>query len=124
MGVSAAAALLWSRRSRGHHLRTSRTQRNADVVRLGAAVGVNYAGTAARKLFASAERKVELDRERELRTAEAVTERLGNMKGALMKLGQMASYIDEGLPAPLRDALSALQSSAPPMSPPTTPAAI
>ena len=116
MGVSAAAALLWSRRSRDHHLRTSRTQRNADVVRLGAAVGVNYAGTAARKLFASAERKVELDRERELRTAEAVTERLGNMKGALMKLGQMASYIDEGLPAPLRDALSALQSSAPPMS--------
>ncbi len=86
------------------------------MVKLGAAVGVNYAGTAARKLFASAERRVELDRERELKTAEAVTERLGNMKGALMKLGQMASYIDEGLPAPLRDALSALQSSAPPMS--------
>jgi predicted unusual protein kinase regulating ubiquinone biosynthesis (AarF/ABC1/UbiB family) len=38
------------------------------------------------------------------------------MKGALMKLGQMASYLDEGLPAPLRAALSQLQSSAPPMS--------
>jgi hypothetical protein len=24
------------------------------------------------------------------------------MKGALMKLGQMASYLDEGLPEPLR----------------------
>jgi predicted unusual protein kinase regulating ubiquinone biosynthesis (AarF/ABC1/UbiB family) len=91
-------------------------QRNADVVKLGAAVGAQYAGTAARKLFANAERRVELDRERELKTAEAVAERLGHMKGALMKLGQMASYIDEGLPAPLREALAQLQSSAPPMS--------
>jgi predicted unusual protein kinase regulating ubiquinone biosynthesis (AarF/ABC1/UbiB family) len=67
-------------------------------------------------VFASAERRVELDRERELKTAEAVAERLGNMKGALMKLGQMASYVDEGLPAPLREALAQLQSNAPPMS--------
>ena len=44
----------------------------------------------------SAERRIELDHERELKTAEAITERLGNMKGALMKLGQMASYVDEG----------------------------
>ena len=33
-----------------------------------------------------------------------------------MKLGQMASYLDEGLPEPLRHALSQLQSNAPPMS--------
>jgi predicted unusual protein kinase regulating ubiquinone biosynthesis (AarF/ABC1/UbiB family) len=33
-----------------------------------------------------------------------------------MKLGQMASFIDEGLPAPLREALAQLQSNAPPMS--------
>ncbi|HAP78230.1 MAG TPA: ABC transporter [Acidimicrobiaceae bacterium] len=98
------------------HLRTSRTQRNTDLVKLGTTVGAAYASTAARKLFATAERRVELDRERELRTAEAVAERLGNMKGALMKLGQMASYVDEGLPAPLREALAQLQSNAPPMS--------
>jgi predicted unusual protein kinase regulating ubiquinone biosynthesis (AarF/ABC1/UbiB family) len=79
-------------------------------------VGANYAGTAARKLFADTHRRIELDRERELKTAEAVAERLGNMKGALMKLGQMASYIDDGLPAPMRDALAQLQSAAPPMS--------
>jgi predicted unusual protein kinase regulating ubiquinone biosynthesis (AarF/ABC1/UbiB family) len=114
--VAVLGAMAWRRRGRGLHLRTSRTQRNTDVVKLGAAVGVNYASTAARKLFASAERKVELDRERELKTADAVVERLGNMKGALMKLGQMASYVDEGLPAPLREALAQLQSSAPPMS--------
>jgi predicted unusual protein kinase regulating ubiquinone biosynthesis (AarF/ABC1/UbiB family) len=38
------------------------------------------------------------------------------MKGALMKLGQMASYLDDGLPEPLRLALAQLQSQAPPMS--------
>ena len=104
-----------ARRER-QHLRASRAQRNVDVAKLGATVGRHYATTAARKLFASAERRIELDKERELRTAEAVAERLGSMKGALMKLGQMASYVDEGLPGPLREALAQLQSNAPPMS--------
>jgi len=98
------------------HRHDVRLQRNVDLASLGLKVGGTYASTAARKVFASAERRIELDAERELKTAEAITERLGNMKGALMKLGQMASYLDEGLPTPLRDALSQLQSNAPPMS--------
>jgi predicted unusual protein kinase regulating ubiquinone biosynthesis (AarF/ABC1/UbiB family) len=93
-----------------------RLTRNLDLARLGVQVGGTFASTAARKVFASAERRIELDHERELKTADAITERLGNMKGALMKLGQMASYLDEGLPTPLREALSQLQSNAPPMS--------
>jgi predicted unusual protein kinase regulating ubiquinone biosynthesis (AarF/ABC1/UbiB family) len=96
--------------------RSVRGRRNLDIAGLGVQVGGNYATTAARKLFATAERRVELDRERELRTAEAITDRLGNMKGALMKLGQMASYVSDGLPEPMRAALSELQSNAPPMS--------
>lgn len=90
--------------------------RSATVAKLGAKVGGTYASTAARKVFASAERRVELDRERELTTAAQVAEELGHMKGALMKLGQMASYLDDGLPESLRIALSQLQSNAPPMS--------
>ncbi len=39
------------------------------------------------------------------------------MKGALMKLGQMVSYLDEGLPESFRVALAQLQHDAPPMSP-------
>ncbi len=93
-----------------------RLQRNVDLASLGLKVGGTYASTAARKVFATAERRIELDDERALKTAEAISERLGNMKGALMKLGQMASYIDEGLPGPMREALSQLQSNAPPMS--------
>ena len=66
------------------HRHNVRLRRNLDVARLGAKVGTAYAGTAARKVFAGAERRIELDRERELKTAEAIAERLGNMKGALM----------------------------------------
>jgi predicted unusual protein kinase regulating ubiquinone biosynthesis (AarF/ABC1/UbiB family) len=94
----------------------SRIARNANLARLGARVGADYATTAARKAFASTERRVELDHQRELRTAAQVAERLGHMKGVLMKVGQMASYLDEGLPLPLRQALAELQSQAPPMS--------
>ena len=96
--------------------RSVRSRRNIGVAALGVQIGGTYASTAARKLFASAPRRLELDRQRELRTAEAIADRLGNMKGALMKIGQMASYLDEGLPEPMRAALAELQSNAPPMS--------
>ena len=51
-----------------------------------------------------------------MKTAQQVATELGNMKGALMKLGQMASYLDDGLPEPMRLALGQLQSNAPPMA--------
>jgi predicted unusual protein kinase regulating ubiquinone biosynthesis (AarF/ABC1/UbiB family) len=91
-------------------------RRNSRLARLGARVGLGHAGTSARKLFAGAERRERLSRERELKTAQQVAAELGNMKGALMKLGQMASYLDDGLPEPMRMALAQLQSQAPPMS--------
>jgi predicted unusual protein kinase regulating ubiquinone biosynthesis (AarF/ABC1/UbiB family) len=115
-GITAGLAVGFAAASAVKKLQSTRARRNLEVARLGLDVGATYAAAAARKVFASAERRVELDRERELKTAEAIADRLGNMKGALMKLGQMASYVHEGLPAPLREALSQLQSNAPPMS--------
>jgi predicted unusual protein kinase regulating ubiquinone biosynthesis (AarF/ABC1/UbiB family) len=97
-------------------LRTSWAGRSAKVAKVAGKVAGTHAATAARKVFASADRRVELDDERRLRTAEAVADELGHMKGALMKLGQMASYLDDGLPEPLRQALGQLRSDAPPMS--------
>ncbi|MDJ0770912.1 MAG: AarF/ABC1/UbiB kinase family protein [Ilumatobacter sp.] len=97
-------------------MRRSRAGRTAKVAKLGAKVAGAHATTAARKVFASAERRVELDEQRRLTTATAVAEELGHMKGALMKLGQMASYLDEGLPEPMRMALAQLRTDAPPMS--------
>ena len=95
----------------------SRSQRTAAVAGAGARAGGQYALHRARRVFASAEQRGHLDRQFEMQTAEAITQTLGNMKGALMKLGQMASYLDQGLPEHVRDALSELRTNAPPMSP-------
>ena len=97
-------------------MRKSWAGRSAKVAKLGVKVAGTHATTAARKVFASTERRVELDDRRRLTTATAVADELGQMKGALMKLGQMASYLDEGLPEPMRIALAQLRTDAPPMS--------
>jgi len=83
---------------------------------MGGTAGANYARKQVSSAFASDERKAELQARYELRTAEQVADVLGNMKGAVMKLGQMASYLDGGLPEPVRDALAQMQQDAPPMS--------
>ncbi len=119
LGASATIAVgayALGRRDANGRMGRSWAGRSARLARMGAKVGGTYASTAARKTFASAERRDELDREREFRTAEQVAAELGQMKGALMKLGQMASYLDDGLPEPLRLALAQLQADAPPMS--------
>jgi predicted unusual protein kinase regulating ubiquinone biosynthesis (AarF/ABC1/UbiB family) len=95
---------------------TSRNARSAAMAGVGAKAGGSYALHRAKRAFASAERQVELDTAFELKTAESITAALGNMKGAMMKLGQMASYLDQGLPEHVRAALAELQSNAPPMS--------
>jgi len=112
---------VWANRRRTRVARgaipdTGLVARNARLARLGARTGGSYAAHRARRVFASAERREVLDREHEIRTAAQVAAELGSMKGALMKLGQMVSYLDEGLPEPLRVALAQLQHDAPPMS--------
>lgn len=86
------------------------------MARMGATTGTNYASMRARSALATPERREQLRSEFELRSAEQVAETLGGMKGALMKLGQMASYLDQGLPEPVREALAQLQTDAPPMA--------
>ncbi len=93
-----------------------RLQRNVRLARLGANGGQRYARLRAKQAFASAERRDELNREFQVKTAADVTAELGNMKGAMMKLGQMASYLDTGLPDHVRQTLASLQHDAPPMS--------
>ena len=104
-------------RGRGAVPRRGRLGRTAKVAGLGARSGRRWAMAKARQMFADAERGRVIDAERELRTAADVVEVLGNMKGALMKVGQMASYLDVGLPETTRTSLAQLQANAPPMSP-------
>lgn len=91
--------------------------RNAKLAGVGARTGAGFVTYRARRAFASAERRDALDTEFELRTAEQVAAALGDMKGAMMKLGQMASYLDQGLPEHVRTALAQLRQDAPPMHP-------
>ena len=95
---------------------STRAARTLEVARLGTSAATGAAVHKARRAVAGAEQKVVLDAAFQLRTAEQVAEALGGMKGALMKLGQMASYLDQGLPEPVREALAQLQSDAPPMA--------
>ncbi len=100
----------------GGVMATTPVARNVAVARSTARVGASYATHQARRATASPEKKVQLDAAFEIKTAEEVVSVLGNMKGALMKIGQMASFLDDGLPEPMRDALATLQADAPPMS--------
>ena len=78
--------------------------------------GMRYAASAPKLFAAAGEARQELRHDLALQTAEDVTETLGEMKGVLMKLGQMASFIDDGLNPAVRKTLSRLQDSVPPMS--------
>lgn len=94
-----------------------RAARTLGVTCLAASTGGRYVVLRARRLFASAENRERLESDFQMRTAEDVTERLGHMKGALMKVGQIMGYLDETVPPPLRAALTRLQQEAPPMAP-------
>ena len=96
---------------------SDRAGRTVAVTALSARLGMSWTTHKARRALLPAARRDELDRRFELATAEQVATALGNMKGALMKLGQMASYLDDGLPEPVREALASLQQDVPPMSP-------
>jgi hypothetical protein len=96
---------------------TSAQDRGADLVALGSRLGMAEASHRARRTFASVERKAAMDEAHQLRTAADVTAALGGMKGVLMKLAQMQSYLDDSLPPAWRDALAGLQADAPPMAP-------
>jgi predicted unusual protein kinase regulating ubiquinone biosynthesis (AarF/ABC1/UbiB family) len=94
-------------------LRLSRGRATVQLVIRG---GLRYAGSAPRLFAAAGEHRQQLRNDLALQTAEDVATTLGAMKGVLMKIGQMASYVDDGLSPAVRRTLSRLQDSVPPMS--------
>ena len=118
LGIIGGGVELWRRQSESGEIVSSVDSlgRNATVAGVGARTGSRWAVTQARKTFASAERRDQLDAEFEMKTTEDVVASLGNLKGAMMKVGQMASYLDVGLPENARQTLAQLQTDAPPMS--------
>ena len=73
---------------------TGRLRRTAQVGSVVGGEGARWAGTRARNLTRSEEEaSAHLDR-RHMEVAERVDHPLGTMKGAAMKIGQLASFID------------------------------
>src|SRR6202046_1793073 len=111
--LAGAATLVFLRRRRGR----LRLVRGWTTLRLAARGGARYAASAPRLFAAAGEQRQLLREDLALQTAEDVAGTLGAMKGVMMKIGQMASYVDDGLSPAVRRTLSRLQDSGPPMSP-------
>jgi predicted unusual protein kinase regulating ubiquinone biosynthesis (AarF/ABC1/UbiB family) len=98
-------------------VRRDRVRRTTRIWRLTARRAASWALLRARGARASEEKRARLEQQFAIRTAEDVARELGNMKGAIMKAGQMLSFIADGLPPEARAALATLQADVPPMAP-------
>ena len=97
-----------------------RVRRSAKLGSVLGSQGAKYAGTKATNLVRGRETAQEKLDQRHLEAAAKMVETLGQMKGAAMKIGQFASFIDtEFIPEEYRETyqqqLARLRSDAPPM---------
>ena len=101
-------------------LPTGWLQRGAKLAGQTSRSAARFVGTRA-KSFASPDRAQEFLDGFHQQTAKQLVEMLGEMKGAAMKVGQLASFYEFAAPgeylSTYRDALTMLQNSAPPMDP-------
>jgi predicted unusual protein kinase regulating ubiquinone biosynthesis (AarF/ABC1/UbiB family) len=88
--------------------------RTARITRLVARLAVSRGAAFTRRLFARGDARARYGAERRKAEADRITEELGQMKGLVMKAGQLMSFIvGENIPAEYRTALSSLQADAP-----------
>ena len=115
VGLTAAGA----RGARALHdpERRARLERQARVWRLTTRRSLHFAQVKIRGRRASDEERARLEEQFAIRSAEDVAKVLGGMKGAIMKAGQMLSFIADGLPEEAKAALATLQADVPPMAP-------
>src|SRR3954451_705614 len=97
-----------------------RVQRTAKVGQAIGSSGARYAGTRTRNVVRSKDAGAAAIDQRHMEAAERMVDALGQLKGAAMKIGQLASFIDtEFLPPEYRELyqekLADLRTSAPPM---------
>ena len=82
---------------------------------LQAKIGVAYFAWWVRKYFRNADKRQQSLLDTHLRTAIDVLETMGYLRGAIMKIGQMAANLPEVVPDEFADTLSRLHFEAPPM---------
>ncbi|HEY5153905.1 MAG TPA: AarF/ABC1/UbiB kinase family protein [Acidimicrobiales bacterium] len=92
-------------------------RRRVRLARLGMRRGADLAVTRARSRTTHRGQREALDEGFAVRSATDAARELGQMKGAVMKLGQMLSFLGDALPPEAQAALAQLQADAPPMAP-------
>jgi predicted unusual protein kinase regulating ubiquinone biosynthesis (AarF/ABC1/UbiB family) len=94
---------------------TSRSSRFLKLGKLTSRVGSSYLGTAVKAKFQNAESKARSLLETNTKNAVRVVRTFGELKGAVMKVGQMLSLQGDLFPPEVREILSHLQNQAPPV---------
>src|SRR5690554_1839022 len=93
---------------------TSRSGRFLKLAGMTASVAGQYAGQRARRMFRSGHDESAQSKDY-TRMAGQIADTLGELKGAVMKVGQIASQTQDFLPKEFSDALQRLQKEAPPV---------
>lgn len=93
----------------------SKGRRFFEMAKMTASVAGDYTSSRVKSWFQSEEEGEKSRAEAKRRTGERLAETLGDLKGAAMKLGQMASVATDLLPEEIAEPLEELQSDAPPM---------
>lgn len=96
---------------------TGRFARFFKLSKLSTAVSASYAASKVRRLFQSAPAAAQALDAVNFKNAARIAATLGDLKGAVMKLGQVLSIQEEAVPKEFRSLLSKLQTQAPPMHP-------
>ena len=94
---------------------TTRLGRTVRLVASGLRLSGRFIARKARYLVVSRQQREAVDRRYHEETARAIVDSMGQMKGVLMKLGQIVSFMDETLPEAYQG-LRVLQAQAPPMA--------
>jgi predicted unusual protein kinase regulating ubiquinone biosynthesis (AarF/ABC1/UbiB family) len=97
-------------------LTTDPDVRRAQLARMGTSVGARIGTAKLRTIGKSEHEQRRAQHDAAMRSAADVLQVMGNMKGAVMKIAQMASFAFDGLPSGVQEQLRQLQSAAPPMS--------
>ena len=98
-----------------HGRPVGRRTRFFKLSKMSASVASNYAKGQLKGLFQDAETRAAERARSDARSGELIAQTLGELKGAAMKLGQIASVARDLLPPDLIDSLTTLQRDAPPM---------
>lgn len=91
-------------------------ERLMKVSGLGLKVGTSYLTQRLKESFAKSEDHLPERVQTHVKNAQRIVQTMGEMKGTMMKLGQMLSLNAEMLPKEFTDVLSSLQQQAPPVS--------